>query len=137
MTSAKKIVVYAALIIVVICTLIFVFFSPKVTISFAQNGTLTSEEKNQITSAINWKYKYNPRHVGGEYLISIGELREITNPEKMDYDLFIKGSVKAAELIDSTGIGDNSWMLVVAKDKAGDWKLVGDVLCCAQGMEWY
>jgi hypothetical protein len=46
-------------------------------------------------------------------------------------------SVKAVEVIDSTGIGGSSWRLALAKGKAGDWNLVGDVLCCANGEEWH
>ena len=68
----------------------------------------------------------------------INDPQELTNPEKRtEYNLVVWGSVKAAEVIDSMESGDDSWRLALAKDKAGNWNLVGDVLCCAQGEDWY
>ncbi len=122
MISVKKIALYSIsiLMIAIVCTILVIFFRPKVTITFDRNTVFSMEEKNTITSIINREYIKNPLHMGSEYSINITEPQKVTNPEKMEYDLFVRGHVRASEIVDSTGIGENSWSLVVAKNKVGD-----------------
>src|SRR3989339_272907 len=135
----KEFFVSLFVIIFVAAVVVFGVFPPKVYVTFisAQNSVLAVEQK-QITDALLWQYSYNPLRVGREYQINMPSPAPLKNPAKQDYQYFIWASVKSLSFVKESEAGDNTWNLVLAKDKNGNWKIVADKLCCGQGVdEWY
>jgi len=136
----KEFFVSLFVIIFVAAVVVFAFLPPKVYVTFTsvQNSNSLSEEQKQITEALNWRYTYNPLRVGREYQINMGSPVPLQNPEKQNYESFVRASVKSLSFVDETGAGNNIWSLVLAKERNGGWKIVADKLFDSQGVgEWY